>query len=90
MRRRDLLLGFCGTLAAPLAARAQQKTMPTIGFLSVFSPEAAGPRLAAFRQGLAEMGYVENRNLRIEYRWGKGATINYPRLPLTSSAVGSI
>ena len=83
MRRRDLLLGFCASLIAPLAAGAQQKTMnttPTIGFLSVFSPEAAGPRLAAFRQGLAETGYVEGRNLRIEYRWGKGRHDQLPAL----------
>jgi putative ABC transport system substrate-binding protein len=80
MRRRDLLLGFGCVLTVPRAARAQQKSIPTIGFLSVFSPEAAGPRLAAFRRGLAETGYVEDRNLRIEYRWGKGQHDQMPAL----------
>ena len=65
-------------LASPLVARAQQKAMPVIGYLSVVSPGASGSRLAAFRQGLAETGYVEGQNVAIEYRWAAGS---YDRLP---------
>jgi len=78
MRRRE----FLGTLAAasaawPLSARAQQ-SMPVIGFLSAVSPGPFEKRLAAFRRGLEETGYVEGRNLTIESRWAEG---RYDRLP---------
>jgi putative ABC transport system substrate-binding protein len=63
----------------PLAARAQQTAMPVVGFLSNVSPgEAMQNRLAAFRQGLAQAGYVEGRDVTIEYRWAEG---RYDRLP---------
>jgi putative tryptophan/tyrosine transport system substrate-binding protein len=52
-----------------VVARAQQPVMPVIGYLSAGSPEIFAPRLRAFRQGLSELGYVEGRNLAIEYRW---------------------
>ena len=58
--------------------RAQQKPMPVIGYLSVSSPGPSAPFLAAFRQGLSEAGYVERRDVAIEYRWAEGS---YDRLP---------
>jgi putative ABC transport system substrate-binding protein len=75
MRRRRLLLVLGGSVIAPRALRAQQKTMPVIGFLSAGSPDF---RLAAFRQGLNETGYVEGQNVAIEYRWAPG---QYDQLP---------
>ena len=80
MRRRDFLtlLGGVAALAWPLAAKAQQQAMPVIGYLSVGSPEPMANRLAAFRNGLGDMGFVEGRNLAIEYRWAEN---DFSRLP---------
>jgi len=78
MRRRELMLLLGSAVIAPLAARAQQKAMPVIGYLSVGSPGTSGSRLAAFRQGLGETGFVEGQSVAIEYRWAEG---RYERLP---------
>jgi putative ABC transport system substrate-binding protein len=66
------------TLDPSLTADAEQPAMPAIGLLSVFSPTEAEFLAAAFRQGLDEAGYVEGRNVAIEYRW---AETQYDRLP---------
>ena len=78
MNRRELLLLLGGAVAAPRALRAQQKAMRVIGFLGSTSPGPNESALAAFRQGLSETGYVEGRNVAIEYRWALG---QYDRLP---------
>ena len=72
MRRRDFITVLGATAAAwPLAVRAQQPTMPAIGFLDSRSPEAVVSRLRAFRQGLQETGYVEGENVAIVYRFAE-------------------
>ena len=82
--RRELLAALGGAAAAwPLAARAQQAAMPVVGLLSHWGapePNAPTPNLDAFRAGLAEAGYVEGRNLAIEYRWGNGEPRRLPAL----------
>jgi putative ABC transport system substrate-binding protein len=79
MKRRELMLFLGSAVIAPRALRAQQKAMPVIGYLSPGSPESDNDvRLTGFRQGLNETGYIEGRNVAIEYRWAQG---QYDRLP---------
>jgi putative ABC transport system substrate-binding protein len=77
MRRRELITLLGGTLAWPLAARAQQPgKLPTIGFLGA-SPSIESQRVAAFVQRLRELAWIDGRNLAIEYRWAEGRNERY-------------
>src|SRR5262245_8293612 len=80
MRRREFITLLCGTVAWPLQARAQQSAMPVIGYLNFGSPESDAPRLTGLRRGLSQTGYVEGRNLLIEYRWAGNQADRLPSL----------
>jgi putative ABC transport system substrate-binding protein len=79
VNRRELI-GFLGgaAVAWPRGARAQQAALPVIGYLDAGVPESGGRLVAAFRNGLGETGYVEGRNVALEFRWGQN---DYERLP---------
>jgi putative tryptophan/tyrosine transport system substrate-binding protein len=78
MRRRQLVLVLAGAMISARAPHAQQRAMPVIGFLNGGSADKFGPRFAAFRAGLAAMGYIDGQNVAIEYRNAEG---QYDRLP---------
>jgi putative ABC transport system substrate-binding protein len=81
MRRREFITLLSGAAAAwPLAARAQRPTMPIVGVLDISSSEANADRVARFRKGLSETGYVEGRNLAIEFRWANNELDRVPEL----------
>jgi putative ABC transport system substrate-binding protein len=80
MRRRELLLLLGSAMTMVPEVRAQQKAMPVIGLLSPFSPDPDAPEMVAFRQGLAEAGYVEGQNVGIEYRWAEHREDRLPGL----------
>ena len=81
MRRREFVPGL-GALAGgwPLVGRAQQKAMPVIGFLGSTSPGPFALNMAVFRQGLSETGYVEGKNVALEYRWAEDHCDRLPGL----------
>ena len=98
INRREFITLLGGAAAWPFAARAQQPAkLPTVGYLYVASPEAHAGRVAAFRKGLSETGYVEGRDVAIEYRWAHNEPARLPGLvadlvnrPVTIIAAGDL
>jgi len=81
VRRRDFIRGIAGSAAAwPLTARAQQPSIPVIGFLSFRSANESAGTEAAFREGLSEIGYSEGRSVHIAFRWAEGQKDRLPAL----------
>jgi ABC-type uncharacterized transport system substrate-binding protein len=82
VKRRDLLTGLAGTAFLPGMLHAQQKAMPVIGWLSPLRSDQPLPQrdVVAFREGLADSGFVEGRNVRLEYRWAEGHADRLPAL----------
>jgi putative ABC transport system substrate-binding protein len=81
MKRRDFIKLLGGALAVrPLAARAQQPSIPVIGFLGTTTAEVNPRSLGAFRRGLGETGFVEGQSVKIEYRWAEGRYAELPAL----------
>src|SRR5262245_62656497 len=82
MRRREFSTLLGAAAAWPLTARSQQSAMPVIGFLSSLAPSDLGLVVPGFYQGLNGVGFIEGRNIAIEYRWAQG---DYQRLPALST-----
>jgi putative ABC transport system substrate-binding protein len=86
MRRRDFVKAVTASIAWPLTARAQQNAMPVIGFLSARTSSDSAHLVAVFRQALADNGFIEGRNVAIEFRWADG---QYDRLPALASELAN-
>src|SRR6516165_4262223 len=80
LNRRELITLLGGAATWPLAARGQQTAMPVIGFFHLTSLELTRELLAAFHRGLGDTGYIEGKNVAIEYRWAQGQNDRLPAL----------
>ena len=80
LRRREFIAGLGGAATWPLTARAQQSALPLIGLLGGVSAVRYADRMAGFHRGLSETGFVEGRNLAIEYRWAENQNDRLPAL----------
>src|SRR5271155_4309060 len=81
MRRREFLAGISGIAASPFAARAQQTTrLPVVGFMGAATPSAWVPWTAAFVRRLDELGWVDGKTVKIEYRWAAGSEERYAEI----------
>jgi ABC-type uncharacterized transport system substrate-binding protein len=81
MRRRDFIKAIaCSAAAWPIAAPAEQPATPVVGFLHLTSLETNRENLATFRRGLEDTGYIEGKNVAIEYRWAQGRNDRFPTL----------
>jgi putative tryptophan/tyrosine transport system substrate-binding protein len=79
MERRELIKWIgCAVAASPLAARAQQPSIPVVGWLGALTAEATATQVEAFRRGLSETGFVDGHSVKIEYRWAEN---RYEQLP---------
>src|SRR5437762_7436304 len=87
MQRRIFILLAGAAAGWPFAAHSQQKAIPVVGFIDSSSPEVFGREVAAFRKALAEAGFTEGRDVRIEYRWAEG---RYERLPALAAELAGI
>jgi putative ABC transport system substrate-binding protein len=79
MKRREFIAGLGGAAAWPLAASAQQRAMPVIGYLATRNAANDAAYVEAFRKGLAESGFIPGQNVAIEFRWANASTISYRR-----------
>jgi putative tryptophan/tyrosine transport system substrate-binding protein len=80
VKRREFIAGLGSAAAWPAVVRAQQRALPVIGFIGSSSPDPYAYLMRAFHQGLGEIGYVEGRDLTIEYRWAGGQNDRLPAL----------
>jgi putative ABC transport system substrate-binding protein len=80
IQRREIIVTLGSAVVWPLAARAQQAAMPVVGFLYSGSPETSGRSIAAFHKGLEESGFVEDKNVIIDYKWARGQFDRLPKL----------
>jgi putative tryptophan/tyrosine transport system substrate-binding protein len=80
IRRREFIAGLGGAAAWPRVVRAQPPALPVVGYLSALSPDPVGSGVTAWRKGLMEAGFIEGRNIQIEYRWAENKTARLPEL----------